>query len=81
MLFEDAVFVRDLNADDAAVEASEVLDEQAAAAEEFDEVDAIGETIGIDVAKNDHGHDSGNSIGSQATEPTKSSEGADFVKF
>jgi len=36
----------------------EMLDEEPATAEEFDEVDAIGETVGIDVAKNDHRHSS-----------------------
>jgi hypothetical protein len=58
ILLTNAVLVRDLHSDDSAMEASEMLDELSATAEEFDEVDAIGETIGIDVAKNDHGHNS-----------------------
>jgi hypothetical protein len=38
------------------MKAGEMLDEEPGTAKELDEVHAIGQTIGIDVAKNDHGH-------------------------
>jgi hypothetical protein len=54
VLFAGAVFVWSLDGNDATVQASEMLDEQSATAKELDEIDAIGETIGIDVPKNNH---------------------------
>ena len=54
VVFAGAVFARNLDGNDATVQASEMFDEQSATAKKLDEIDAIGETIRIDVTKNYH---------------------------
>jgi hypothetical protein len=54
VLIAEAVFVRNLDGEDATVEAGEALDEQSAAPEQLSEIYTVGETVGIDVTKNKH---------------------------